>query len=91
MRWQAVPPEFLVLHEFDGELAVLNELTGSTHLLDALSSDVLRALMMVTGGLNASELSARLAEGQETHEDWLKSIEAALSEFQRLGLAWPVR
>ena len=90
MQWHAVSPEFLVIRELDGELAVLNGLTGNTHLLEPLAAEVLRTLMMAAGGLTASELVTRLAEAHDTREDWLKSIEAALSEFQRLGLARPV-
>ena len=89
MRWRAVPPASLLRRELDGELAVLNDLTGSTHVLDALPAEVLRTLMMAAGGLTASEIVARLAHGEHSHEDWLKSIEATLSEFQRLGLAHP--
>lgn len=89
MRWQAVPAEFLLLREFGNELVVLNDLTGSTHLLQALPAEVLRMLMMASGGLSASELAARLADGSDAHGDWLKSIEVTLSEFQRLGLAQP--
>ena len=87
MRWRSVDSNLLMLREFDGELVVKNDVTGSTHLLDPLAAKVLRTLIAAPEGLTAAELGARLAEGIEEQADWSALIEPTLMEFQRLGLA----
>ena len=76
-----------MLRELDGELVLRNDATGSTHLLEAFQAEVLRALIMAPGGLTTAEAAAALAGTSETQEDCLKSVEATLLDFQRLGLA----
>jgi PqqD family protein of HPr-rel-A system len=89
MRWRAVSSDCLIMQDLDGDLVVRNDLTGSTHLLAPLQAEVLRTLMAEAQGLTAAELAARLADPGDSQEDWRQSIEATLSEFQRLGLAAP--
>jgi hypothetical protein len=80
LRWRSVPPEALVWRELDGELAVRNAETGSTHLLGALAGKVLQALIEAHCALTVDELIARLRSDTSTIED-------VLTEFERLGLA----
>ena len=89
MRWRSVPLERLALRELDGEVVIRNDITGSTHLLEPLAAEVLRTLASKAGGLSTNELAAELAGRYEAEEDWSQSIEAILSDFQRLGLAEP--
>jgi len=84
MRWQAVPPDALTLRELDGELAVRNALTGSTHLLEAPAAGVLAALIDAETGLTVPELTARTRDALAPAD-----MEELLAEFQRLGLAEP--
>ena len=45
VRWYAVPDAALAWREWDGEVVVFNQETGSTHLLNALGAEVLRRLV----------------------------------------------
>jgi len=91
LRWHTVPPVDLTWRELDGDLVVLNARSGSTHLLEPLAGEVLRALLEAEDGMTISELVARLREDNvaEGVSEWLTAVEAVLSEFQRLGLAEP--
>lgn len=89
MRWRTAPAEGLDLRELDEELVVRNAATGSTHLLGSPAAEVLLTLASVSEGLTVAELVAQLAGGGEDDEHWSQSIEAILSDFQRLGLAEP--
>jgi hypothetical protein len=80
LRWRCVPPEALVWRELDGELAVRNGETGSTHLLGALNGEVLQALIEAQSGLTLRELAGRVGKDEY-------SVEEVLTEFERLGLA----
>jgi PqqD family protein of HPr-rel-A system len=79
----------LIWRELDGELAVRNATSGSTHLLEPLASAVLRTLIEADAGLSVAELVAALREDAGAQDEWRAAIEAVLSEFQRLGLAEP--
>lgn len=85
--WHAVPSEELIWRELDEELVVRNARTGNTHLLEPLAAEVLRTLLESEAGLSALELVSRLRDGEGTEDEWETSIEAVLSEFERLGLA----
>ena len=91
MRWHTVPSEELAWRELDGQLVVLNVQSGSTHLLEPLAGEVLRALIEEKAGMTVPELVERL-HGHAAEEDvseWSSAVDAVLSEFQRLGLAEP--
>jgi len=91
VRWHTVPSEELAWRELDGQLVVLNTRSGSTHLLEHIAGEVLRALIEEKAGMTVPELVDRL-HGHLAEEDvaeWSSAVEAALSEFQRLGLAEP--
>jgi len=91
LRWHTVPPEDLTWRELDGELVVRNARSGSTHLLEPLAGEVLRALLEAEDGMTISDLVAQLREDTATEgvSEWLAAVESVLSEFQRLGLAEP--
>ena len=72
------------MRELEGELAVRNAMTGSTHLLESPASEVLAALIAAPQGLTPAELAARIDA-----EAAVGDVEALLAEFQRLGLAEP--
>jgi PqqD family protein of HPr-rel-A system len=86
--WRCVPVDALVWREWEGELAVRNERTGSTHLLGPLAGSVLQLLMLAEPGLSVAELAARLRDnlppGSLQSE---AAIDEVLAEFRRLGLA----
>lgn len=88
-RWHTVPAEDLTWHVLDGELVVHNAQSGSTHLLEPLAGEVLRALAAGSPGLSVRDLVLRMRGDSAIDEpaDWYALIEAILSEFQRLGLA----
>ena len=84
MRWHC-PAEALTWRELEGELVVRSARTGSTHLLEPFAGGVLRALMEAEAGLSAADIVARVGHGDA--DKCLAAIEAALAEFQQLGLA----
>jgi len=90
-RWRSVPHEAIAWREWDGELVVRNERTGSTHLLGPLAGRVLQALLEADGTRSAAELEAGLGDQPAAASDGNVAIDAVLSEFQRLGLAEPER
>ena len=89
MRWRISRVEALAWRELDDEVVLRNELTGSTHLLDSLAADLLLTLVKADAAPTAAELAAALASAGETPRELLSSIEATLSEFQRLRIAEP--
>lgn len=87
MHWRISPVEALAWRQLDDEVILRNELTGSTHLLDSLAAQVLLRLMRAERALSTDELASAVADEGETQLELLPSIEATLSEFQRLGIA----
>ena len=87
--WHAVPDGALALREWDGEIVVFNQETGSTHLLGDLAAEVLRLLVAARCGATAEAIAAGLtdaASGVDV-EDWASAVAEVLSDFARLGLA----
>jgi PqqD family protein of HPr-rel-A system len=84
LRWRTVSAEALAWHDFDGEIALRNARTGSTHLLDRDATEVLRTLIEGQAALSAHDIAERLDADECTTE-----IEAVLSELQRLELVEP--
>lgn len=91
LRWHTPSPETLIWRELDGELVVHNAASGSTHLLEPMAGEVLRALIEASSGMSVADLVARLRGdlAAEDTSEWSAAIEGVLSEFQRLGLAEP--
>jgi len=90
-RWQTVPTEALAWREFDGEVVVHNARSGSTHLLEPLAGEVLRALVEGRSGMSVPDLVVRLRESSADDDfaEWFGAVERVLAEFERLGLAEP--
>jgi PqqD family protein of HPr-rel-A system len=88
-RWRTVPAEALAWRELDGEVVVHNARSGSTHLLEPLAGEVLRALIEEQSGMSVPDLVGRLREsfGEDDFADWFAAVERVLTEFERLGLA----
>ena len=90
LRWRTVPPDALVWRDWNGDFVVRNHSSGSTHLLGPLAGRVLLALITMRRAATVDDLAAGLEAPATIEEpDWLMSIEAVLSEFERLGLALP--
>jgi hypothetical protein len=91
LRWRSVAPDAIDWREWDGEIVVRNERTGSTHLLGPLAGRVLQVLLEADGALSVGDIAVRL--GQEpaatATADGRAAIDAVLSDFRRLLLAEP--
>ena len=87
--WRSVPRDAIVWREWDGELVVRNERSGSSHLLGPLAGMVLRVLLEAGGGLRVTDIAAHLSEEPvaTVADDWCAAVEEVLAEFRRLGLA----
>ena len=91
MRWHVVSHDALAWREWDGELVVFNQETGSTHLLAGLGAEVLRRLMASERGATVAMLTADLADRLARADDAVPKLTIAeiLEDFSRLGLARP--
>jgi PqqD family protein of HPr-rel-A system len=89
LRWRIPDAKSLAWHELDDELVLRNDVTGSTHLLDSLSAELLLTLVRAKTPLSSDELAGMLAAEGEPPQEIAPSIEAMLSEFQRMGIAEP--
>ena len=89
-RWRTVPVDALVWRQWNDEVVVRNECTGSTHLLASLAGSVLKLLVASGTGLTVGELETGLRDSLP--DDLSRagaSVEEVLEEFRRLGLAEP--
>lgn len=94
MRWSSVSADALAWRDFEADIVVRNARTGSTHLLEGFTAEVLRTLMEAEGPLSVADLEARLrlrCMRVEDDEQWSTAIEQVLNEFHHLGLAEPDR
>ena len=90
LRWRSVAPDAIVWHKWDGEVVVRNERSGSTHLLAPLAGGILQVLLEADAALSVADIAARLSDpSAAAKSDRYAEIDAALSEFKRLGLAQP--
>ena len=90
-RWHSVPGHALVWREWDDEVVVFNQETGSTHLLGELAGEVLRLLVGAQCGATVDALAVDLtdaANGADA-EVWAPAVAQVLSDLERLGLAQP--
>jgi PqqD family protein of HPr-rel-A system len=93
LRWRSVSPDAIAWREWDGELVVRNERTGSSHLLAPLAGRVLQVLLEADDALSVADIAAGLGSESAAAiaSDRYAVIDAVLSEFHRLGLAEPER
>jgi hypothetical protein len=91
-RWRCVPPDAIVWREWDSEVVVRNERSGSTHLLGPLAGRVLQALLEADGALSVGAIAALVGDPQAAaaDSDWCAAIDEVLAEFHRLELALQV-
>ena len=89
--WRAAPPDALAWREWDDEVVVFNQYTGSTHLLNEIGGEVLRRLIAAERGATVEALAAGLSADPSVADDagWTGAVAEVLSEFARLGLAQP--
>ena len=89
--WCAAPPDALAWREWDDEVVVFNQNTGSTHLLNEIGGEVLRRLIAAERGATVEALAAGLSADPSAADDagWAGAVAEVLSEFARLGLAQP--
>jgi PqqD family protein of HPr-rel-A system len=85
--WRIGAP--ITLRDWDGDYAVFNPLSGSTHLLDIVSGEVLRALQ--AGPATTAVVCEHVARflGVENDERVTRRIAGVLAELDQLGLIEP--
>ena len=88
LRWRSAPRDAIVWREWNDEVVVRSERSGSTHLLGPLAGRILRVLLQAPRAMSVEDIADRLGERQQAADDpdWYAAIDAVLSEFQRLGL-----
>ena len=90
MRWSAVPADALAWRQFEDEIVVRNGRTASTHHLEGLAAEVLRALIELGRPVTLEELAARLGVERDNADDqWRTALQEILGDFERVGLAEP--
>jgi PqqD family protein of HPr-rel-A system len=89
VRWIPVAPDALAWREWDGELVVYNDVTGSTHHLSPLGSDVLLTLLRHPTGIDMTALVRDIADRVEISGELEldDAIGQALAELAELKLA----
>ena len=87
-RWCTVPVETLTWREWDGEVVVRNDVSGATHLLPSFSGRIFFALVESHDGATVHDVLLKLNDRQAPTDETerLGAIEAALWEFERIGL-----
>lgn len=86
--WRVVPGQLLVSREWDDEAVLYNDLSGSTHLLDGATLDLLHALRSAPA--DAATLALRLADQFDAGDDDLSAlIDDMLASLARLDLVEP--
>lgn len=87
--WRATEPDALAWREWDGELVVYNDATGSTHHLSALGGDVLLTLLGHPAGIEMGALMREIANRVEAseHSALPAEIERTLAQLAELRLA----
>ncbi|MGE5386966.1 MAG: hypothetical protein ACM3SV_13875 [Betaproteobacteria bacterium] len=91
--WCANAPQGWVHKSWDGsELILFSEETGNTHLLSRDGAEVAFELAKHPHGLTLSQLANCFVPADSPHDERQEVeavLQAALLEFQRLGLAEP--
>jgi PqqD family protein of HPr-rel-A system len=87
--WRPLTPECLAWREWDDDLVIYNDATGSTHHLDPLGAEVLLALLRSPQGIDAiavaHDVTARV--DADAGVDLSRAIERALAELTDFRLA----
>ncbi len=88
-EWKVCGSGELDLRYWDGDYVVYNSLTGSTHVLDIVTGEVLKAIGAGRG--RTSELCRSIAEFLEVPNDSGVSdnLRTILAELDELGLIEP--
>jgi PqqD family protein of HPr-rel-A system len=91
VRWCAVPGAELAWRDWDGEVVVFNQRTGSTHLLGEFGGEIFRRLVATKQGATVEALAVARTDDPSGTEDasWSEAVAEVLSEFARIGLAQP--
>lgn len=86
--WRPVAPDAIASRLWDDELVVYNDVTGSTHHLSVLGSDVMRTLLEHPAGMALVALVDRIANAAGTGADRQLSnaIERTLADLAQLRL-----
>jgi PqqD family protein of HPr-rel-A system len=86
--WRVTPGQTLHWREWDDEVVLYNDLSGSTHLLDGAALDLLQTLLIrpADAGMLAVELADRFDAGGA---DLAAAIDDMLSALGRLDLVEP--
>jgi PqqD family protein of HPr-rel-A system len=87
--WTVPSPERLLWHDLGAVAVVFNARSGDTHVVDPLAHEALA--LLVESPRTASALTAALADLLEAPEAEVgPKVEAILTEFDRLGLIFPL-
>lgn len=82
-----MPGQLLAFWEWDDEVVLYNDLSGSTHLLDGAALDLLHALNGRRA--DAAALAACLAEHIDAGTELPALVDAMLASLARLDLVEP--
>ena len=87
--WKISGGEELLLRYWEGDYVVYNPLSGSTHVLDILTGEVLKAIRAGRG--RTSDLCQRTAEFLEVPNDAgvADNVHEILAQLDELGLIEP--
>ena len=88
-HWNTLSADALAWRDWDHEVVVFNQATGSTHLLGELGSEIFRRLVTTKHGATIEALAAGLTDDPNGANDagWIATVTEVLSDFARLGLA----
>ena len=86
-RWRLVPGQSLDCREWDGEVVLYNDVSGSTHLVEGAALDVLQVLR--AGPRDAAALAAALRDHIDAEGDLASLIDDMLVALARLDLVEP--
>ena len=87
--WQLIRPQAIAWRQWDDELVVYDDVTGSTHHLSSLGADVLLALVEHPAGITVTSLVAHVRHHMQPSAHGLlpAAIAGTLAELARLDLA----
>lgn len=85
-QWYCSNPESLIIEELDDDTVCYNRLSGNTHLLNALPTEVIKRVTQKA--YTAKALSTEIANNYEIpcDDNWQTSIERTLEDLQRIHL-----
>jgi len=86
-RWKAPQVQQLRLVPLDNDYAAFNPLSGETHILNALSKEILQ-LLHERDGLSASQIFDAFSDGTDSPElnTFHRSLKDHLADLDQLGL-----